>query len=172
LAGLPAGARIDATDFDFRVATGGDPTGWASPRVPPSSIDVRRGAGAGGSDRVTITWPSGTIVNQWLHVTLKATAHTNLQKPDVFSFGNVVGETGDRTTPMRVSAIDLAAVRRNYITAGATVPTSSPFDFNRDGRINALDLTVVRSRVGRTSIAAAPPPLFSDMPLTDNALLA
>src|SRR5574340_1755426 len=59
----PRGLALD--DFIFRVGNSDDPNTWAlAPR--PSSITVRRGEGAHGSDRVTIVWPDGAIQKQWL----------------------------------------------------------------------------------------------------------
>jgi len=72
----------------------------------------------------------------------------------VFYFGNLVGETGDNNAAFRVSAVDVAAVRRALNTnAGA----DSRVDFNRDGRVNALDLATARASVGRALPAFAPP---------------
>ena len=46
--------------------------------------------------------------------TVKANANTGLAAPDVFSFGNLIGETGDGSgsSGWRVSALDLGAVKR------------------------------------------------------------
>ena len=107
----------------------------------PASVTVRPGAGANGSDRVTLLWPDGAIKNTWLQVTVKANERTGLAAPDVFYFGNLAGETGDNAAAARVSALDLAAVRRN-LNAASTLTGRT--DFNRDGRVNALDLGTAR----------------------------
>src|SRR5207237_1576104 len=80
--------------------------------------------------------------NRWVTVTSKA-ANLGLARDDVFSFGNLVGETGDGTgaAGWRVSALDLSAVRRALNT---DAPITSSADFNRDGRVNALDLAIVK----------------------------
>ena len=80
----------------------------------------------------------------------------------VFFFGSLLGETGDAAS---LSAIDLALVRRNLNTPA--VP-DSPYDFDRDGRIMALDLATVRTNFNRSlatprpaatvSLAAPAPP--------------
>ena len=132
LANLPPIAAPGVADFDF------------DPAVRPASITVRPGAGAGGSTRVTLVWddynplsPSGNMAtaNGWLTVTLKATANTGLAFPDVFSFGNLVGETGDGAAGWRISALDLSAVKR---AINSPTALTSLTDFNRDGRTRAL----------------------------------
>jgi hypothetical protein len=153
VANLPAGASLTAADFSFRA--GRDPSAF-SDGPAAVQVDVRRGAGAGHSDRVTITWPSyvvqtpreGTAVaNGWLEVTVKATPNTGLAAPDVFSFGNLIGDTGDSATSPRVNALDLGAVKK---ALNAVVTPASPLDFNRDGRINALDLGIVKKFLNYT----------------------
>jgi ELWxxDGT repeat protein len=150
LKGLPpvaggAGETLSASDFVFRTVTRPTAAGW-SDAPAPSSVTVRRGAGAGSSDRVTLIWPDGAIKNTWLQVTVKANEHTGLLAPDVFYFGNLVGETGDSAAAARVSALDLAAVKRQLNAASAL---SGRSDFNRDGRVNALDLSAARGGLFR-----------------------
>jgi hypothetical protein len=83
-------------------------------------------------------------------VTVLATANTGLSSPDVFYFGNLVGETGDRGgAGAIVSAMDLWRTRRNASVSDAA-PIESPFDHNRDGLVNLLDLALVRANVFRT----------------------
>jgi len=66
---LPAGTPT-AADFEFRAGIGGAPATWPL-AAGPTSIAVRRGAGAGGSDRVTLVWSGEAAVrNQWLRVTV------------------------------------------------------------------------------------------------------
>ena len=102
------------------------------------------------------------VGNGWLTVTVKANGHTGLAAPDVFSFGNLIGETGDvgLAAGWRVSAIDLSAVRRALNGAAAITSTT---DFNRDGRTNALDLATVKRNLNRVlpplpTAAATPAP--------------
>jgi subtilisin-like proprotein convertase family protein len=161
VAGLPQGEALNADDFDFGGAGA------------PTSVTVRRGAGAAGSDRVTLIWRDynpldasslpQAVANGWLAVTVKANAHTGLAGPDLFSFGNLIGETGDGggATGWRVSALDVAAVKRR-LSAATTV--TSVTDFNRDGRTNALDVAIVKRALGQTlalflrsPVAAMPP---------------
>ena len=164
LAGLPQDTKPSTEDFDFGFDPGG--TGAARPADAPAplSVTLRRGAGAGGFDRVTIVWPDDSIRDTWVRVTLLASGHTGMAAPDVFYFGNLIGETGDSVTPRRVSALDLLAVRRNFRTAGADV--ENRFDINRDGRVNARDLVGVRANLNRTlatvpTSPAAPPQIIA-----------
>ena len=148
---LPVTALLPGQDFEF------SPAG-----KPPVSVTVRPGAGINGSDRVTLVWrdynPLDTtplpqaVANGWLTVTVNANARTGLSEPEVFSFGNLIGDTGDSATAFRVNALDLAAVKRAMNTAA---PVTSATDFNRDGRTNALDLAIARRQLGRN---LAPPP--------------
>jgi hypothetical protein len=94
-----------------------------------------------------LTWPDGAIRNTWVRVTVKANANTGLAAPDVFYFGNLVGETGDSASPLRVGALDLAGTRARL---GDSAGLDSHFDHNHDGVVNALDLAAVRSGMGRS----------------------
>jgi hypothetical protein len=167
VSGLPAagaaGENISASDFEFRAGTGGDPTTWRLAPAP-NGLSVRRGAGLLGSDRVALTWPDRSMTNTWLQVTVKATAATGLDVPDVFWFGNLVGDTGDPngphphfSTPLQVNAWDLADVRRNFKADTAPDPIANPYDHNRDGAIDALDLALTRRNL-RRSLAPVNPP--------------
>jgi hypothetical protein len=151
VSGLPSGAALSAADFAFQSGSG---NGVWSAAPAPSSVTVRRGAGVGGSDRVTITFPDGAIKNQWLQVAMNATANTGLVQRDVFYFGNIVGDTGDSATSAVVNALDMAAVKRALNTASTLV---GKLDFNRDGRVNSLDLATVRANLNRRlELGAAP----------------
>ena len=144
--GLPQDATLAAADFGVN----GGPA--------PASVTVRRGAGVLGSDRVTLLWPDYAIRNGWLRVTVKANGNTGLLSPDVFSFGNLIGETGDDASPLRVNRADLMAVRGRLFSSLPTALTSQ-YDFNRDGRVNVVDLAIVRRSLGHnlanTEAAAA-----------------
>jgi len=149
--GLPADAVIHSDDFEFLGWRGDDP--FTMKEVYGASADavtVRRGAGDGGSDRITLYFPDHparpamglSLANLWLQVTLKANPDTALPAPDVFRFGNLVGETGDDSPPsLRVNAVDLARTRA-HLTPRAGV--DNPYDHNHDGRVNALDLAAIR----------------------------
>ena len=148
LAGL-YGKTPTASDFTF--ATGKSLTGtWST--APAAAVSVRRGAGVGGSDRVTLVWSDNAVRNTWLRVTVKTTANTNLPAPEVFYFGHLAGETGGRasttSTGAAVGADDVARTRAASSAAAVTV--TSLYDHNRDGRVNAGDLAVTRANQPRT----------------------
>ena len=158
---LPAGTSLDASDFRFRTSAASSPTSFTTV-VTPASVTVRRGAGAGGSDRVTVTFPDGSIRNTWLQVTVLATEDTGLAQPDVSYFGNMVGETGDRAgRDADVTAIDFLRTAAALFANPATI--ASRYDHNRDGRVSVTDLTMVRRNLFTpplrliTAPAAAPP---------------
>ena len=140
VAGLPAGNGPTAADFKFKVGTSGSPGAWVI-SAAPTSVSVRRGAGANGSDRVTILWADNAIQNQWLQVTALANAVTGLANPDVFYFGNLIGEVTGGAAPV-VNAMD---VERARLYSGSTSAAAlAACDFNRDGAVNALDVLIAR----------------------------
>jgi ELWxxDGT repeat protein len=161
--GLPLTALAGgAGGVEVKFGNGGDPSAW--PDAPrPSQIAIRPGAGVNGSDRVTLVWPDGAIKNGWLRVKVRAMPQYGLMQDEVFTFGNLPGETGDAGSPFRVTALDLGGVKR---VLNNTAEVASPFDINRDGRINALDLALVKSNLNHSltpptapaPAASAPPP--------------
>jgi hypothetical protein len=152
VSGLPPSFDPAAEDFALRVGAGGDPSAWGAAPAP-LSFSRRNGAGVGGSDRITITWADGAIKNQWLRVALLANTRTGLAAPDFFSFGNLVGETGNPASPLRVDALDVALTRARLRT------TDGAFDFNRNGRVDALDLAAARANLFKSlSPPGNPPP--------------
>ncbi|HZN67060.1 MAG TPA: hypothetical protein VFB66_17345 [Tepidisphaeraceae bacterium] len=163
------GAGVTAADFAFRSGAGGNPASWPAVAVAPA-VSVRPNAGANGSDRVVLTWPAGTLRNTWLQVTVRATAATGLPQPDVFCFGNLVGETGDffAGRPLAVTVVDFLRTRQAPWGAAAV---ASPYDFDRDGRVGVRDHAIARSaRGGSLALFVAPPPaLPAQRPLTTAA---
>ena len=143
LAGMPAGAVLTAADFLFRAGNTGDPAAWPAP--PPPAVSLRRGAGTGGTDRVTLTWPDAAIQNKWLQVTVPAGGKTALAAADVFYFGNAVGDTMNSTTAFRIDSQDVARTRDAQLK-----PTTitGRFDHNRDGRVNTQDQMIARNGQG------------------------
>jgi hypothetical protein len=139
------GRALALSDFEFRTGTGPDPAAW--PLAPAPSMAVRRGAGAGGSDRFTFVWPDNAVRNTWLRVTVKSNGTTALAAPDVFYFGHLAGESGNRwpASGPAVNAVDQARTRAAIAASRGAVPITNPFDYNRDGRVNALDLAVSRA---------------------------
>jgi hypothetical protein len=149
VAALPLDRTPTAGDFVLETLRG---SAWSPVSAVPA-VSVRRGAGASGTDRVTLTLPDGAVTNTWLRVTMKPTVNTGLTQPDVFSFGNLVGETGSAPA-LWVNVNDLAETRANF---GRTTPAAvNRFDFNRDGVIDANDVVLVRLNLHRSLPPVAP----------------
>jgi hypothetical protein len=106
---------------------------------------VRPGAGAGGSDRVTIIWPDGAIRRQWLQVTVRDTPAIGLSAPDVFYFGNAVGEAGNSPTNALVSAGDEIEARNDSHNLLNPATITNRRDYNRDSFVNAQDQIIARN---------------------------
>ncbi len=133
LAGTPG-----AGSFALAMGNDSEPSGWAT--APAPGVSVRWGAGAGGSDRVTLVWGNGAIRQIWLQTTVLADAVTGLGASDLFYFGNAIGETGNDPTSAKVTAADALRVLGN-VSASAGVENA--FDINRDGKVGAADRLVV-----------------------------
>ncbi|MEE8451940.1 MAG: S8 family serine peptidase, partial [Thermoguttaceae bacterium] len=133
-----------ANDFRFKAGNTNDPSSWTDAPMP-TNLDVRTAAGTGGSDRITLVWPDHAIEQQWLQVTVLATAHTGLVQNDVFYFGNAPGEAGDQTINTIVNATD-EIVARNF-SHGPLSPAGvdDPYDYNRDKLVNASDRIIART---------------------------
>jgi ELWxxDGT repeat protein len=144
LSTIPAGRTPAADDFELRVGNGST---W-TPLAATPTVAIRRGAGVGATDRVTLTLPDGLVKNTWLRVTVKANADTGLSSPDVFYVGNLIGDAGGSgPSGAAVNRLDLARTRaRVGSTSGAA---RALFDFNRDGVVNTQDYLLVRQNQGR-----------------------
>jgi hypothetical protein len=138
-----AGTPTDA-DFAFKTGNNNTPASWAALGTAPS-VSVRPGAGVGGSDRVTLIWPDSTITKTWLQVTLLANANTGLLQPDVFYFGNAVGEVGNSTANAIVTAADESLIRINFTTGFGTVPVTSPYDIDKNRFVQTSDAALSRA---------------------------
>ena len=152
-----AGGDISAADFRFRVGASGDPETWADAPQPQS---VTAAALPGGKTQVVITWADGAIRNTWLQATVLANADTKLAAPDVFYYGNLVGNAA--SPPGVIDAADY--LRTRAAISRAAVPPSSNNDHDHDGRVGAFDLAAVRANLGRgiamlTAPAAAAAPV-------------
>lgn len=167
IGGLPAGAALNSGDFSFAVGNVSDVTAWQAAPTPVSLI-VRPGAGNGGSARVEFAWADHAIQNEWLQVTVSADADTGLLLPDVFYFGNLVGSSGGLT----VTRADEVAARSDL--HGFTNPAgiTNVHDYNRDGRVDAVDQLIARRNVGGSLVVLDPPPpafasaaVLTDLPL-------
>ena len=143
IVGLPTEANPTADDFEVRAGNSPDPGTWGP--APTPAVSFARAAGDGGSDRVTLVWPDGAIRNKWVQVTTKVSGDTGLTAPDVFYFGNAVGETFDTAATFAVNSRDVTRTR-NAQAKPTTV--GGLYDHNRDGRVNAQDLAIVRNSQG------------------------
>jgi GH43 family beta-xylosidase len=154
-------STLPPSGFTVRVGSGGDPATWAA-GPSPSAVTIRRGEGVNGSDRITLIWPDGAIRNRWLQVTVPSPS-TGLAAPDRFSFGNLVGETDDQPHTGRhaVTALDIVRTRRALFS---DADITSPYDFNRDGRVSVLDFAIARSAQGGVLQTITPPP--TPLPVT------
>ena len=145
IAGRSGTADVDVSHFEFRAGNTPDPSSWPLAALP-TSVTLRPGAGVQDSDRITLIWPDGTLVNTWLRVTLKAGPETGLLFDDVFYFGNVVGDTGRGNSAgvVLIDGIDRAGLRNHLRDADQPAPIDDVYDFNRDRLVDATDRAIVR----------------------------
>ena len=101
---------------------------------------------------MSLSWTSGAIRQGWLEVTVKAGGQTGLAVPDIFYFGNVVGETS-RSWPPRVTVTDVLQVRLGM--RFGLVPVTNLNDVNRDGIVTTTDALLVRLNVTTTSTSVS-----------------
>ncbi len=159
IAGLPS-STLSASDFTFLVGNNGNPGSWSAAPAP-AGITVRVGAGASGSDRVEIVWADDAIKDEWLQVTVNATPNTGLAQPDVFYFGNAIGETGNSSSDAIVDATDAQAVQNHLSPGPGSPPVTNPYDINRDGQVDATDQSIVTANTttAATALALITPPV-------------
>ncbi|MEM6363212.1 MAG: FG-GAP-like repeat-containing protein [Planctomycetota bacterium] len=136
----------DVTSEDFEFHTGNDntPANWDR-LTAPVSVEVFRGAGLDGSDRIRVTWEDNVIQRQWLQVTLKANVNTGLNSPDTHYWGNAIGDTYDSLFHTQSNATDQIRIRsnpRNFLNAAAV---DDIFDINKDRFVNATDEILARN---------------------------
>ncbi|HEV2292459.1 MAG TPA: RHS repeat-associated core domain-containing protein [Tepidisphaeraceae bacterium] len=140
--GLANGGSLSASDFEFKIGNNNDPSTWVAAPTPVS-VTVRAGAGVGGSDRVTITWADDSITGRWVQVAVKATANTGLATPDVFYFGNLIGDVNGDS---EVVGNDVTSVNSNE--SASAVDVTSRYDVDRSGVVDATDTSITRSNQG------------------------
>lgn len=138
-------STLSTGDFLFRVGNGDNVGAWSNAPAP-ISITVRSGAGVDGADRATIIWADGAISGEWLQVTMLANANTGLVAPDVFYFGNAIGESGNSMADAAVTSADVLAVR-GRMAGSPPAPLDSPYDFDRNGVLNTLDMQVAQQHL-------------------------
>ena len=152
---LQNGASITASDFAFNVSTDG--INW-TPAPAVDSVIVRPGMGIGGSDRVEIIFPDYAITNEWLQVTMNASANTGLATADVFYFGSLVGGTGQHDNQAIVNTTDIAIAK---LASNTSADLTSISDFNRSGLTNITDVAIAKlnNQHSIPLFTAAVPPL-------------
>jgi len=140
-----------AADFEFHIGNDNDPAAW--PAAPaPVGIRVFPGAGTpdaegAPSDRITIIWADNAIQNTWLQITVLATAATGLDSPDVFYFGNAIGDSGSGNVSLFafVTVSDELAARSYPHNFQNPAPITDPCDFNKDRFVTVSDELVARN---------------------------
>ena len=134
-----------ATDFQFSTWDGVTSAGFFLTAAAPS-ITVIPGGGAAGSQRVKIEFADNLIRNTWLRVTMLANSSTNLTANAVFYFGNAVGDVneGNSGSPVTVQTneADAKAIRRKLSTGIDSAAVTNVYDLNKDGRVNAIDISL------------------------------
>jgi hypothetical protein len=136
---MPGTPTLD--DFEFRIGNGKYEKDWRIAPAP-AAMDIRRGEGVEGSDRIVMVWPDGAIRNQWLMVKVLATSRTGLASPDVHFWGNAVGEVGNQADSTVIDALDQAAIKSNFTD---NTDPSNRYDINRDGTVNATDVALAQT---------------------------
>ena len=162
-------AAIDASDFVFTIGNTNSPGGWTAAPTP-SAVSVSIGGGVGNSDRVEITWSSGSMTNKWLEVQVLGTAHTGLASTDLFFWGNRIADSGS-SPPANNFQTDSTDAAQVFATLtphdGASVTNLR--DYNRSGTVDSTDAAIVFASLGvitRLNLTLAPPALTAG--LTDD----
>ena len=181
-------ATPTAYDFEFRIskktnpmnmpASGAidmsnnyDSVNWIT--VTDPTIHLRTNAGIGGSDRIVLIWPDNVIENQWLQVCVRATLTTGLDCPDIFYFGNSIGDSGNSLINAWVTPIDELLIL-NYLTDHTPHAVDIEFDYdhNRDGMISPADAMIVINQINNgpasTLELITTPPILPDTIPSDN----
>ncbi len=138
---------LTAVDFQLATWNGIDSSGFVASTVTPT-ISIVTGGGTEGFDRVKLIFPNDSIRNTWLRVNVLANANTGIGTNDVFYFGNAVGDVnvGNLGTPITVQndEADVRAVRQNLSLSSNSAGISNNYDVNKDGRVNSIDVSLVR----------------------------
>ncbi|HLZ07170.1 MAG TPA: hypothetical protein VKT80_01160, partial [Chloroflexota bacterium] len=143
IANLPN--QVTASDFSFLSGTTSNTAGWTNTPVP-TAVVVRPGGGTNGSSRIDITFADGSIVNQWLKVTVKVDANTGLSAPDNFYFGNLIASALGTISNgnFTVTSADQTSAANDLHTFLNPATITDVNDFNRDGRVDATDQIIAR----------------------------
>jgi hypothetical protein len=141
-----------ASDFILKAGNNAIPSTWTT-ITQAATFSIERGAGTGGSDRIVIRLPDNTYRNEWVQVTVNPTADTGLSSPDVFYFGNAVGDDGHGLTNAIVDSSNEAGARRDAHGFASSASLADLYDFNRDGSVNITDQLIARASVDTAATA-------------------
>ena len=141
-----------ASDFILKAGNNAIPATWST-ITQTATFSIERGAGTGGSDRIVIRLPDNTYRNEWVQVTVNPTTDTGLSSPDVFYFGNAVGDDGHGLTNAIVDSSNESSARLDAHGFTNTAPITDLYDFNRDGVVNLTDQLIARQSVDTTATA-------------------
>ncbi len=166
-------ATLTSSDFVFRVAPAGaaglvNPSSWASAPAPAQIVSIPGNAGTAG--RIQLKWADNAIQNTWLQIIVLANARTSLATPVVFYVGSAIGDVnGPASGVYRTTVADMVMVQSAL--SAAAVPVTENRDVNKDGLINAADVSFVQSRVSsaillRTIIVPAVNSAATGLPAT------
>ncbi len=146
------GGSVTTNDFVFKTGNDNMPSTWNNAPAP-ESLTTRSGAGASGSDRITIIWADNAIQQQWLQITALANSNTGLVTNDVFYFGNALAESGDNAANAQVNLADEIGARNNPRTFLDPAAIDDPYDYDRNQRVNLADEILARNN-GTTFLTA------------------
>ncbi len=138
---------LTASDFTFQMS----PTGAFNEGLNPVSawelvpVSPAVTVLGGSPSRVLITWPSNTIANRWLRVTVKANPNTGLAAPEVYYLGHLQGEsTEPSSSKFTVLVADILAIRAALTQ---TTTASSIVDLDKSGVVLVADILAARSQL-------------------------
>ncbi|HEY2760754.1 MAG TPA: LamG-like jellyroll fold domain-containing protein, partial [Pirellulales bacterium] len=135
---------LSANDFTFMVGNASNISSW-QPAPVPEIVSTFTGGGVNDSTRIELIWADGAIQNEWLQITLKADLLTQLAAPDVFYVGNAIGDIGNSATDAEVDSSDVLGARGHPDAGPASI--LNPYDFNRDGVVDAQDVMISKQNV-------------------------
>lgn len=138
----------DLEDLDFEFLWSGqlltansEIENWES-APQPSSISLHSGEGEGGSDRVLITWPAGSIQDRYLGVQVN---FGSASLAELF-IGHLRGETTGLADGLYTVAFsDITPIRS---AVGQNVDAGSIVDIDKNGTVSFADISAMRSSIG------------------------
>ena len=136
---------FSADHIQLATGTGNELSDYERLDIAPE-ISVRQGEGVNGSDRISVVLPNGSVVNEFLQVTLLANSTTGLADRDVFYFGNIVGEVGNTAGDSFVNSTDIGLVRSN-LSGFFAEEVDNRYDINRDRFVNSSDIGETRNNL-------------------------